>query len=110
MARRAGPRRRTADPEIAAIKQQLNEIVNGQRTNAQSSQQAEAHRVIGQIESFADAKDDKGTALHPHFGEVEAQMTVLAQAKRSAGEQPTLDVLVRRSVLDESGGARTPHC
>jgi hypothetical protein len=59
-----------------------------QRAQQQRQQQIEReNRVSTEIDQFQNSQDDKGNLQHPHFEEVEAQMTALAQAA-IASRQP----------------------
>lgn len=90
-------------PELA---RELNELKSWraqqeqERANAARAQQAaEANRVMSTIEEFKGAKDQAGNLAHPHFEEVEAEMTRLAIAARTAGQPvPSLDALYDQAV------------
>lgn len=59
--------------EIHGLKTQVNGFMSVQ-------QQAEHQANYGKVESFAEAKDDKGQLLHPHFDEVAADVLTLMKA------------------------------
>lgn len=75
------------EAELAPIRQRLTNE-DQQRAQQQRQQQiANETRVSNEIEQFQSSQDDKGNLQHPHFEEVEAQMTALAQAA-IASRQP----------------------
>jgi hypothetical protein len=66
---------------------------------AQARQRDAENGVMSQIEKFKSASDDKGNLLHPHFEDVEADMTALANAHLSMKQSvPALDDLYERAV------------
>lgn len=77
-------------PELAAKIRELDEWKAIQQREQQNRVQAEhnaaASRVMNTIEQFKAAADTAGALLHPHFDEVEAQMTAIAHAARIAGQ------------------------
>jgi len=99
---RIRPPRRTARPspcrrdrrELKALRDSVSGVTSWK---TQQEQQAANQRraieieqenaVSNQVNEFKSAVDDKGSPLHPHFDEVEAMMTSLAQAAL-ASKQP----------------------
>lgn len=90
------------------------EIVNQlttlqQRLDAQDREKADAQRrtaneattrVMTEIENFKSAQDDKGNMLHPHFEDVESDMTDLASAAIAAKRPvPSLQELYEKAVF-----------
>lgn len=81
--------------------QQLQELSANQRTITQRladedrrradevrrAQTSAEQRVSTEIDQFKSAQDDKGNLLHPHFEELETQMSLLAKAAID-GRQP----------------------
>jgi hypothetical protein len=56
-------------------------------------------RVMSTIDQFREAKSPAGALLHPHFADVEDDMTRLAQAAMVRGEEvPSLDELYDKAV------------
>jgi hypothetical protein len=52
-----------------------------QRANtARAARDSAEQRVMTEIETFKSAQDDKGNPLHPHFEELETEMSLLAKA------------------------------
>lgn len=90
-------------PELAAKLNGFDQFI-AQQTRQQQEQQAQqqretTNRVMSTIDQFREAKDDKGGLLHPHFADVEGQMTALALAARTRGEAvPALDELYEQAV------------
>jgi hypothetical protein len=84
-------------PEIAAKLQGYDQFIAQQqqeRAQQAAAQQREAeHRVMSAIDQFSSAKDDAGGLKHPHFAEVEADMTRLMVAARTSGETVSTDRL-----------------
>lgn len=90
-------------PELAAKLNGFDQFI-AQQTRQQQERQAQeqresTNRVMSTIDSFREAKDDKGALLHPHFADVEDRMTALALAARTRGEAiPPLDELYDQAV------------
>lgn len=63
---------------------QLMKAVHGLETRVNgfvTAQQQQEHQAnLGKVESFADAKDEKGQPLHPHFDEVAQDVLILMKA------------------------------
>lgn len=97
-------------PEIVAELKALRESVSGVTSwKTQQEQQAANQRraieiehenaVSNQVNEFKSAVDDKGSPLHPHFDEVEAMMTSLAQAALASKQPvPSLQQLYETAV------------
>ena len=49
------------------------------------------------VDSFADAKDDKGKQLHPHFDEVAQQMAGMVQSELASGREVDLAKLYEQA-------------
>lgn len=58
---------------VHGIETRLNGFVSAQT-------QAEHQANLGKVESFAEAKDEKGNPLHPHFDEVAEDVLLIMQA------------------------------
>jgi hypothetical protein len=69
----SNPQRDELMREIHGLKSQVNGFFTVQ-------QQAEHQANLGKVESFAEAKDEKGNPLHPHFDEVAADVLTLMKA------------------------------
>lgn len=62
------------DPELAAIKQELNAIKQGYQTQSQQQEQSQRAQNAAVVNSFADAKDEAGNLKNPHFNAVQDLM------------------------------------
>lgn len=81
------------------IEQQVSGLTNQERIRKEQATAAGEARVMNEIEQFKSAKDDKGNLSHPHFEEVEAQMSHLALAAKQAGQSlPPLKELYETAV------------
>ena len=87
-----------ADPRVGELQQQLFQMQAMQQQQAQAAQQQQVQTTTQQVQAFAGQKDDKGNLAHPYFGDVETEMTRLAQADLAAGVQPDLQSLYDRAV------------
>ena len=93
------------DPRVDQLTQQIHQMQAGwQQQQAQTVQQQQAYqqqaqaRAQASLQEFATAKGADGKLAHPHFGEVQNDMTRLAQADLAAGVQPDLQSLYDRAV------------
>lgn len=69
------------------------------QAETQRQQQQTTARVMSEIEQFASAVDKTGAPLHPHFHDVEGDMTRLVHAARaSGGPVPSMDDLYDQAV------------
>jgi hypothetical protein len=89
-------------PELIAELNSLRQTVTGLTQTQQQAQQAARNaseaRVQSDIEAFKSAKDDKGNLVHPHFDEIEQDMTALALVARQMGQPvPSLKDLYERA-------------
>jgi hypothetical protein len=85
--------------ELNGIRQRFQTEDQRRAQEAQQRDLANQSRVVDQIEKFKSASDDKGNLLHPHFEEVEADMTALAQAALARKQTiPPLDQLYESAV------------
>ena len=93
------------DPRVDQLTQQIHQMQAGwQQQQAQTVQQQQAYqqqalgRAQASLQEFATTKGADGKLAHPHFGEVQNDMTRLAQADLAAGVQPDLQSLYDRAV------------
>ena len=93
------------DPRMQALQNQIYQMQNGYQQ--QQYQQMQQQQIVQQqrvahtaqtLQQFATMKDEDGNIAHPFFGEVEQDMTRLAQADLAAGIQPELYSLYERAV------------
>ena len=92
------------DPRVDQLNQQLQQMQAGwQQHQMTVTQQQQAARMQAEqqaqtaINAFATHKGDDGKLSHPFFGEVQHEMTKMAQADLKAGIQPDLDDLYDRA-------------
>jgi hypothetical protein len=89
-------------PEVQRELQELrnghNQLTSFLSTQEQRQRQEAENRVMGTIAAFKDAKDDKGTPLHPHYDELEDEMIALLVAERARGREPGLQELYDKAV------------
>lgn len=85
-------------PDIQAKLQKIDHFESRFQAEDQARTQAETAKVMQSIEDFKSAKDGGGSALHPHFDELEQDMAVLAQVMKAQGVTPTLDALYEKAV------------
>ncbi len=88
----------SADPQVAALRQELSELRGSVQRRDHEVAQQEHSKVVSQLESFAEAKTDDGELAHPHFDAVVEDMILLAQAERAAGREPALNDLYEKAV------------
>ena len=69
-----------SDPQIKEMRQQIAQLQNTLKTNAQVQQQNEVATTQSLIDDFANAKDPDGNLKHPHF---EAAVKKAKKAQRS---------------------------
>lgn len=84
---------------INGLQQRVDTFEAERRATAARAAEERGQAVMNEIEKFKSAVDGKGTLLRPHFDEVEEQMTHLALAAKSAGQQvPPLQELYEKAV------------
>ena len=86
------------DPRISQLQAQLQEMQAQQQYGVQQQQQQRYMQSHASIRNFASMRGDDGKLSHPFFGEVQADMTRLAQADLAGGVQPDLQSLYDRAV------------
>jgi hypothetical protein len=90
-------------PEVIETLRDLRQRVDARDQKDMESTQRAAReaetRVMSDIEKFKSAQDDKGELQHPHFDELEADMTELASAAIAAKRPvPSLKDLYEKAV------------
>lgn len=84
---------------INGLQQRVDTFEAERRATAARAAEERGQAVMNEIEKFKSAVDGKGALLRPHFDEVEEQMTHLALAAKSAGQQvPPLQELYEKAV------------
>lgn len=63
-----------ADPEIQALQSQVGQLTNHLRQNENNALSQRTTEARNQINLFAEAQDENGKKLHPHFDKVEQVM------------------------------------
>jgi ribosomal protein S15P/S13E len=63
-----------ADPEIQALQNQIGQLTNHLRQNENNALSQRTMEARNQINLFAEAQDENGNKLHPHFSKVEQVM------------------------------------
>jgi hypothetical protein len=76
-----------SDPQIKEMRQQIAQLQNTLKTNAQVQQQNEVATTQSLIDDFANAKDPDGNLKHPHFEAVRETMGRFVKS----GEAKSLD-------------------
>ena len=76
------------DPRIGQLQGQLQQMQAQQMQAQQNQQRAQVQQASSAIQVFATRTGEDGKLLHPHFGEVEGEMTRLAQVDLMNGIQP----------------------
>lgn len=85
------------DERVDALAQQMQRMDQMNQSAMQQQQLAAVQREQTKLDSFVSEKNEDGTPKHPYFGDVEAEMTMLAQADVNSGKQPDLDSLYERA-------------
>src|SRR5688572_22187202 len=81
------------DPNIRALRDQLDETRRELASLKQGTVQATESQYASQISAFKDAKDDSGALKHPHFDRVREVMAPLAA--KLEGTMPPAEVLAK---------------
>ncbi len=82
------------DPTIAALTQRVDGLTRYLQTDAQTRQQAQQSRIVGEISAFREARDGAGNLKHPHFAEVEDDMAALISAGRATDMAQAYDMAI----------------
>lgn len=85
------------DPQIAALAHQVGQMQAGMAYQQQAAEHGMVANASHAIQAFANQKGVDGKLLHPHFGEVYADITRMAQADLQAGVQLDLNSLYERA-------------
>lgn len=65
------------DPATSALEQRLNQLEGARHREMVESRQQESNRIMQQIQTFAGETDASGNLTHPHFEQVQENMTRL---------------------------------
>ena len=85
------------DERVDALAQQMQQMTQMNQSAMQQQRIAAVQREQTKLDSFVSEKNEDGTLKRPYFGDVEAEMTMLAQADVNSGKQPDLDSLYERA-------------
>ena len=86
------------NPELEALRFQVQQMQQGQEGYLAQQQNVRVQNAQAQLQAFSTQADDSGKLAHPYFGEVQHEMTVMAQADMQNGIQPDLQSLYDRAV------------
>ena len=84
--------------QLNSIQERLAAEDRARADEVRRRQTAAETRVMGEIEEFKSAQDDKGNLLYPHFDDVEAAMAQLAQSANATGKPLSLKDLYETAV------------
>lgn len=84
--------------ELKVLRQGHEQVTQFLTTQQQQQQREAENRVMSMIEAFKGAKDPSGNLLHPHYDELEADMSDLWKIAVAAGQQPTLEDVYDKAV------------
>lgn len=76
--------------QLQTIQARIDAADRAQMDTLRRNQTAAETRVMSEIEEFKSAVDDAGNLLHPHFEELESDMTRLAQSANASGKPMSL--------------------
>ncbi len=86
------------DPEIANLRQELNQLQGSLVQREQSDYDTRRTTVDSNIQNFKDEKTEAGELAHPHFDLVLDDLAALAAVERQAGREPDLGQLYDKAV------------
>lgn len=87
------------DPQTAKVDQRFESLETKLNGFASAQAQAEHQSNLGKVNNFAEAKDDKGNLLHPHFDEVAADVVAIMKS----GVTKDLEVAYAKAVRLNDG-------
>lgn len=83
------------DPQVAALKQQIQQLQQAEWQRGQQSQQQQHNRIAQEIQAFQSATDEQGNLKAPHFDRVFERMLGLARGGLAQNVQDAYDMAVR---------------
>lgn len=83
------------DPQVQAMQTQLQQMQSAFQQTQTQQQQSQQTAVVQQIQQFAEATDDKGQPLRPHFENVYDQMVQLIQLGHAQDLETAYDKAVQ---------------
>lgn len=85
--------------KLDEFEQRLNRVDQFNSHIINEGRSAQERRMMNHIESFKSATDESGNLKHPHFDEIEDDMTTIANGLLARGQTvPALDELYERAV------------
>jgi len=85
------------DPEIKALRDELNELKQGQRQSQQTAEQQRLAAAQAEVDTFKNAKDEKGELKYPHFDKLEQSMIGLLKGGLATTKE---DAYAKAAALD----------
>lgn len=74
-----------ADPEIADLKKEIQNLKGQLNQTVQSTRQSNDNQVKTVIDNFRNEKDSSGALLHPHFEKLQNEMATIINAAKLSG-------------------------
>lgn len=78
------------DPAVQKLMQEVNALKSTLTGQQQALQHEQQGKALQEIEQFANAKDEQGQPLHPHFDDLADDIVMIVKGARAAGKQITL--------------------
>ena len=88
---------------VAPYQQQAQLLAQQQAAQEQAAQQQHQAQMTEQVEAHRNAVGEDGSPLYPHFGEVEGDMAMLAQARMAQGQSFTIPDLYQQACWVNDG-------
>ena len=80
------------DPEVQALKQQLQELQQAQQNGVQQQQHQLHSRMVQEVQTFASSTDEQGQPLYPHFDRLFPRMLGLANGQIASNIQDAYEM------------------
>lgn len=93
-----GQQQEYVDPEIAALRNELNSVRQAMTQREYAEAQAKHNTMLGSVQNFAQEAGEDGSPLRPYFEDVIEDMITLAHAERQAGREPELNALYDKAI------------
>lgn len=98
------------NPYLTPVQQQIKEIEaklgqfnQFQNNFAQQQRSSQEQQILGQIQSFANAKDAQGNLAHPYYSDVEGDMALIVAGLRNTNQPiPDLEDIYQRAVYSNT--------
>lgn len=82
------------DPTVQALQREIAELKQAQQSFGSTQQQAQQQRLMQEVQSFAEGKDEQGNPRAPHFDRVFDRMIGLARGGLVQNIQDAYDMAV----------------